>query len=335
MKAISPRFVLCGLGVVVLTGCGTERNDDGAERFTAPGPSLAGSRFSAWSAPVSLGSAINTSYNDQQPALSKDGLTLYFNSNRPENELDQVLDPNLWVAQRVCVACPWNAPVLLGPQINGPATDAAPNLSRDEHWLFFASNRIATQSNDIFVSYRENVHDDFAWQAPVNLGAPVNTVGNEGGPSYFANDEGGGPQLFFNRQTSPGNVPSGHIYVSELLADGTWSTPTAVSELNSLAADQRPSIRHDGLEIYFWSTRDAGFGNIGAGYVWHATRNTVADSWAPPQLADSPISDRSAIQPFIHSHGRTETLYYVHNNGGTGPMNLDIVMSTRVRGGRD
>src|SRR5438105_15439245 len=35
-----------------------------------------------WSAPVNLGSAINSSASDQGTALSPDGLSLYFTSNR-------------------------------------------------------------------------------------------------------------------------------------------------------------------------------------------------------------------------------------------------------------
>src|SRR6059036_575878 len=38
---------------------------------------------SEWSTPVNLGSAINTTFNEQGPNLSKDGLSLYFGSDRP------------------------------------------------------------------------------------------------------------------------------------------------------------------------------------------------------------------------------------------------------------
>jgi WD40 repeat protein len=38
--------------------------------------------YSDWSAPVNLGPVVNSSGNDVGPAISKDGLSLYFNSNR-------------------------------------------------------------------------------------------------------------------------------------------------------------------------------------------------------------------------------------------------------------
>src|SRR5438128_12471110 len=39
--------------------------------------------YSDWSAPVNLGPVVNSSSNDQHPSISKDGLSLYFVSNRP------------------------------------------------------------------------------------------------------------------------------------------------------------------------------------------------------------------------------------------------------------
>src|SRR5262245_30664646 len=50
-------------------------------------PSINASRHSnrsEWSAPVNLGSGINTSFGEAAPAISRDGLTLYFVSNRPD-----------------------------------------------------------------------------------------------------------------------------------------------------------------------------------------------------------------------------------------------------------
>lgn len=39
--------------------------------------------FSDWAVPANLGALVNSSFNDAGPAISKDGLSLYFNSNRP------------------------------------------------------------------------------------------------------------------------------------------------------------------------------------------------------------------------------------------------------------
>ena len=41
-------------------------------------------KYSEWSAPVNLGCTINSASTDQGPALSKDGLSLYFASQRAD-----------------------------------------------------------------------------------------------------------------------------------------------------------------------------------------------------------------------------------------------------------
>jgi hypothetical protein len=175
------------------------------------------------------------------------------------------------------------------------------------------------------VSYRDDVHDDFAWQPAVNLGAPVNTNREEVAPSYFENDDEGLPQLFFNDGVVSGGVLTlGNIYVSQLLPDGTWGKPSPLDEINTPCSDQRPSVSHDGRELYFHSTRPITTGACATAHIWVATRQRVSDPWSAPTLVPSPISDAPTIHPFIHSHGKTQTLLFVR--GG------DLWMSQRTRG---
>jgi len=41
-----------------------------------------------WSEPVNLGSSVNSSANETRASLSRDGLTMYFGSNREGSEVD-------------------------------------------------------------------------------------------------------------------------------------------------------------------------------------------------------------------------------------------------------
>ena len=312
----------------LLIGCGTESDRRIAGTLVADRTSS----FSAWSEPVNLGPTINTSpYNDQQAALSKDGLSLYFASTRPEGPGDGVFDQNIWVSQRACAddGCAWGTPVNLGSTVNSSVSDFAPALSRDGHWLFLASNRPGSMSGDIWVSWRENVHDDFAWQTPVNLGSGVNTTGFEGGPSYFENDEGGGAQLYFNHNPAPVNT-GGDIYVSTQAADGSWGDAVPITELNSAASQQRPSISHDGRTIYFFSNRPGSSSDD----IWVATRADVASPWTGPTNLDAPINTAGDERhPFIYSHGKTEMLFFARNVAAPPAVDLDLFVSTRTRGG--
>ena len=311
-----------------LAGCGSEPDRSIAQASSASQTS----RLSAWSKPVSLGSPINTPFSDQQAALSKDGRSLYFASNRP-GSIPNTTGPallDIWVSHRDCLHCPWLEPTNLGPTVNTAFSDASPSLSRDGHRLFFLSNRPGGfGSSDIWVAWRKNVHDDFGWETPVNLGPGVNTPGFEGGASYFENKKGGAPQLYFNKNPAAVNT-GGDIYVSEQAPDGTFGTAVPVAELSSPSTDQRPSISHSGLEIFFFSNRPGSSSN--SDDIWVSTRESILEPWALPTNVGQPINTSAAERhPLIFAHGGTEWLYFARNVATPPAVDLDMFVSTRTR----
>jgi len=270
---------------------------------------------------VNLGPAINTAETEQGVALSKKGLSLYF-ARRPQANVGLGGD-DIWVSQRESVEDEWGAPVKLGPTINTASRDYGPALSRDEHWLFFSSDRPGgfggTPFGDVWASWRPNVHDDFGWQAPINLGPNVNTPTNDYGATYFEN-EGGKPQLYFTSDR-PGGAGLADLYVSELQADGSWGPPTWIPELSSAVGENFGSIRDDGLEIFF--------SRFFPGHMWTATRDSVDAPWSTPVLLDPPLN--SSGQEFVHDLAADRrTLFYSSNRPG-GFGQYDLYMSTRSK----
>ena len=290
--------------------------------FTAsPGPQ----KYSDWSEPVNLGPNVNSTAMDRGPAISKDGLSLYFASNRPGGV--GVGTEDIYVSQRETRDSEWGPAMNLGPNINTSFDERVPAFSRDGHLMFFASNRTEGSFGgvDIWVSRREDTHDDFAWQPAENLGPGVNFLQQDEGPSYFENDAVGAPQLYFSagsaaRPDGPG------IYVSEQMADGSFGPAVRVPELSVLPNTQRPSIRHDGLEIFFGSERP---GIPNSQDLWVATRETVFDAWSEPINLGSPVNTELVdVQPYISSD--RQTLFFASNRPGGGPT--DLYMSTRTKG---
>jgi len=235
----------------------------------------------------------------------------------------------MYVSQRASVDDPWGSPVNLGPTVNTAFDEGDPAFSRDGHLMFFESRRPGGFGGvDLWVSYREHTHDDFDWQQAVNLGAGVNSAADDQGPSYFENEGDGAPQLYF-RSRRPGGLGGADIYVSAQMADGSFGPPVLVTELCSPLNDTFPSIRHDGLEIFFNSNR---VGTIGGGDLWAATRESTLDAWSTPVNLGSTVNTSFKEQnAYLSSDGKT--LFFSSDRpGGFGGLDLYVTTRTKLRG---
>jgi hypothetical protein len=276
---------------------------------------------SAWSEPVNLGAPINSASSDQSPALSADGLSLYFASDRPGG-LGGV---DLWVSHRATPDSPWETPVNLGPAINGHDIETGPDLSGDGHLLFFQSSRQGGEgSNDIYVSYRADVHDDLGWGDPVNVGPGVNSAAGEFGP-WYTEDGADGQVLYFAR--GPNNTFT-QLYVAPVTRDGlSRGSAVPVAELNDPNFTLgHPTLLVDGREIVFYSNRAGG---LGGNDLWTATRRSVNDPWSPPVNLGAPVNSATGeLLPALSRDGRT--LLFTTNNRPGGLGGMDIWISTRL-----
>src|SRR5690349_14493816 len=237
-----------------------------------------GPKFGPWSAPINLGPPVNSAFAEQNPFISRDGLSLYFTCfSCPGN----IGGSDIWVSQRASANDPWGTPQNLGLNINTSASESGPALSSDGHRLYFVSNRPGGfGGNDIYVSRRQNKRDDFAWQPPVNLGSGVNTLADEQGPEYFEDDKTGIITLYFG-SNRPGGLGGTDIYASTLNENGdeeAFGPAVLVAELSSPFNDQGPSIRRDGLEMFLASDRPT-LGNVD---LWVSTRANTSDPWSTP-----------------------------------------------------
>jgi hypothetical protein len=159
-----------------------------------------------WQPPLNLGPAANSEFNDYGPALTPDGRTLYFASNRPQQTDRDVPDPNAWSAtlredlyfrdydlymtsvteSGIGTAAPIAA-------LNTNFNDGAPAVSSFGDFLYFASDRPGGRGGfDLYRSRRlRGGHE-----SPTNLGPTINTIANEldaglslgGYALYFSSD---------------------------------------------------------------------------------------------------------------------------------------------------
>jgi Tol biopolymer transport system component len=269
--------------------------------------------FGPWSRPVNLGPIVNSTVHDQTPAISRDGLTLYLASDRPGGSGGF----DIWVSRRLATDLPWEAPVNLGPTVNTPANDNGPSLSPDGKQLFFISNRPGGAGlADLYSSRRIRSNGGYVWDTPVNLSS-LNTPGIDAAPNYFASEHVR-PQLYFTTTRLGGPED---IHVSELQKDGVWGVPVPVVEINSPAPDGRSTIRSDGLEIIFDSSRDGNQTDLYA-----ALRDHVWQPWSiPEKVAGAVNTGGFDARPSLSHDGRT--LYFTFQ---TAEGHLDLLVSTRA-----
>src|SRR6266404_1324842 len=236
-----------------------------------------------WGPPQNLGAPINTSFNDGNPALSADGLRLYFVSNRTGSKgLNDI-----WVSR--WTGSGWDTPENLGDGVNSADNEAGPALFEDaatgKVTLYFTSTKAGSLgSSDLYASTQQP-DGTFGPAIPV---VELNSAADETSPGIRSD----GLEIFF-RSTRPGSiplagVPSGDLWVATRdSASGSWSNPVNVDPdgllgINTDKHEGGPALSYDGTTLYFHSAQRAE--NFGVGCpsastcffdLWMATRRKL------------------------------------------------------------
>lgn len=95
--------------------------------------------------------ALSTGANDLRPNLSRDGLEVFFDSNRSGG----LGGLDLWTSTRSSTGSVWTPPTNLGSGVNTAVNDLRPTLSWDGRTLYFGSVRAGGDgSQDLYVTTR-------------------------------------------------------------------------------------------------------------------------------------------------------------------------------------
>lgn len=155
----------------------------------------------SWGELKNIGSQINGRCTwEGQPSISADNKTLYFASARGEDNFGGM---DLYKSIRQEDGS-WGAPINLGPTINTSANEKSPFMHSDSYTLYFSSDgHPGVGGQDVFFT-RLNKFGKF--DAPVNLGVPINTeedehgfmVSTDGKYGYFSSDmKGNSLDIFY------------------------------------------------------------------------------------------------------------------------------------------
>ncbi len=200
-----------------------------------------------WGEPVNLGPIVNSATAEGAPAISANGLELYF-SDWGDPRPGGVGETDLWVTTRTTKDEPWGEPVNLGPNVNSSAYEVTPEISSDGLQLYFESDRPGGLGlDDLYMSTRASTEDD--WDSPIWLGPTINTALWEHCPTISAD----GLTLFFDL-----DIPGDIMVTRRATTDDNWGEPINLghSASNHWASD----ISADGSTLFFASKQDGGSG---------------------------------------------------------------------------
>jgi hypothetical protein len=215
-----------------------------------------------WGEPANVGEPINSASNDFCPMPARDGHEFFFVSNRPGG----CGGDDIYVT-RFRDDGTIDEPENLGCDVNSAGNEAGPVPITEPGRgpvLYFSSTRAGGFSPELpgAVTGDADIYSS-EWTGgryqPAALVPDVNSAQEDGQP-YIQRDA---LELYFF-STRPGGRGAQDIWVaSRAKAHDPWSAPVNLGEnVNTPAAETRPSLSWDGTTLYFGSTLSTGEANI-------------------------------------------------------------------------
>ena len=283
-------------GTVALAAAGAA----GAAQFGGWGPAMNAERLPRSS------SQLNTSANDGCPILDPGTNDLYMASNRRGGAggLD------IWIAH--WNGAGWDTPVNAGVGVNTRADEFCPDPAPGSR-LFFV-RRLTAKNTDIYVTSRRATGGFTTAQPLARSSSGINSAAEEWSPSFFT---AGGTQFLYFSSTREGRQ---RVYYSVNFGPASL----APGGVNSSAADARPNVRQDGLEIVWDSTR---FGTLGGPDIWTASRSSINDPWGTAVHLGNGINSAAGESRASLSNDGHRLMFGTTRAGGEGSS--DIWTATR------
>ena len=229
-----------------------------------------------WTKAIPLSGKINTTYKEGGQQISPDGNWMVFTAkDYPEGygSFDIYISyqtPNGWSERKN-----------LGESINSAYWESAPCLSADKKQLYFASDRPGGYGgSDLYVATRMA---NGKWSAPRNLGAVINTEGDESCPFIHADNE----TLYFNSNGHPG-IGGTDLFYSKKSANGFLTPQNLGYPINTINDEGSLFVTADAASGYFASDRSDSKGGLDI-YVIQLNQSNKANttSWVEGRIYDS------------------------------------------------
>jgi hypothetical protein len=198
-----------------------------------------------WQKAFNAGAPLNTIQNEGAQTLSSNGNYMFFTAcNRPGGV------GNCDIYFSAFNDGKWSEPSNLGSPVNTKHWESTPSISADGRTLYFSSSRPGGfGGKDIWLTHLNAKNH---WTEPVNLGADINTEGDEMSPFIHFD----GKTLYYASDGKPG-MGGFDLFVTRLLTDTTWSAPQNLGyPINTFNDEMGLVIESGGQKAYYSSIRD-------------------------------------------------------------------------------
>jgi hypothetical protein len=193
-----------------------------------------------WQTPRPAPFSGNGAWKDIDPVFSPDGDMILFQSTRPVESRPGRTGFDIWAVKKTNDT--WGAPYHLGNTINSDASESYASITTRGNIYFMKENENGTGRSDIYVSRLVNGE----YQAPENIGLPVNTDERESNP-YILPDESS--LLYFS--SDPNGAGDVDLYIT-FRKNGKWTEPQNLGgPVNTPLAEFCPFFHLKQKRLYF------------------------------------------------------------------------------------
>ncbi|MFZ4546699.1 MAG: OmpA family protein [Bacteroidales bacterium] len=217
-------------------------------------------------------------------------------------------------------------PVNIGTNVNTSGSEYINAVSLDESQLFFTRKGTDPRSDESF--YRSTsartASGQLNWSPAIEIGAPINTPGNEGALCVSPD----GMTIIITCCSRRDSYGSCDLYSARKVGNN-WSEPVNLGpEINTTAWESQPCLGADGRTLFFVS---AFSGGLGGSDIYKSTLGDDGYWGFPVNLGDSINTSSDEMSPFIHPDGHT---LYFSSRGHKGMGGADLFVSRISNNGR-
>ena len=257
-----------------------------------------------WRVEKKLPEPINSSAYERGAAMSTDGLTIVFSSNRPGGHGGH----DLWMATRTSTESPWSMPVNPGTAINSDVAEIHPVLSTDGQMLMFTRFGDGVRT---LVSTRTSLTSPWSPVVPCEI-----NLGHQAAPDLTPD----GRTLLVSRRKglATGEMSTHDLWVGRRSSlQAPWGKFSPVGPpVNTEDHESAGTLSNDGRLLIFQRnlTNNSKQGTSNS-KLWMTTRSDWNGTWSDPVPFEDHNGAWDDLQPRLLPDGKS--LLFVSNRPGS------------------